>query len=214
MLTDTVLATYPPAEHERYAVEHDFLAPDAGLEVLTIGKLVNAFFRWEFNSCETLVRGADVHPIDYANACPDVAVTSLHYYFPWAIKALLKWSAFCLVTQRRPRIDLDTRRYFEIADRDDYSYPERLSAYRSLADVYFETDRYEDFCVSRLPDLDAAVLEWVAGPDFDRMLTDTVLATYPPAEHERFLAHFRGLIAAWVTDEDRRLSPPAPAPRR
>ena len=38
--------------------------------------------------CESLVRGTDVHPIDYANACPDVAITSLHYYFPWAMSAL------------------------------------------------------------------------------------------------------------------------------
>ena len=34
------------------------------------------------------MRGADVHPIDYANAWPDVALTSLHYYFPWAMTAL------------------------------------------------------------------------------------------------------------------------------
>ena len=60
-----------------------------GDEVLTISRLINAFFRWEFNSCETLVRGDEAHPIDYANASPDVAITSLHYYFPWAMKALL-----------------------------------------------------------------------------------------------------------------------------
>ena len=35
-------------------------------------------------------RAADVYPIDYANACPDVAITSLHYYFPWAMKALVQ----------------------------------------------------------------------------------------------------------------------------
>ena len=28
-----------------------------------------------------LGENGDVFPIDYANACPDVAVTSLHYYF-------------------------------------------------------------------------------------------------------------------------------------
>ena len=93
--------------HDRYAVEHGFLSPKVGAEVVSIGKLVNAFFRWEFNSCETLVRGTEVHPIDYANACPDVAVTSLHYYFPWAMKALLRWSVFCLVTARRSRPHLD-----------------------------------------------------------------------------------------------------------
>jgi len=76
--------------------------PDAGLEVVTISKLVNAFFRWEFNSCETLVSGGEVYPIDYANACPDVALTSLHYYFPWAMKALVKWAVFALVTGAGP----------------------------------------------------------------------------------------------------------------
>src|SRR5207344_3573608 len=109
-----------------YAVEYDFLAQDAGLEVVTIGRLVNAFFRWEFNSCETLVKGTDVYPIDYANACPDVAITSLHYYFPWAMKALVKWSVFCTATGRAPRYDLDTRRYFDIGDRADLSYADKL----------------------------------------------------------------------------------------
>ncbi len=200
--------------HDRYAVDHGFLTPEVGEEVVTIGRLVNAFFRWEFNSCETLIRGGDVHPIDYANACPDVAVTSLHYYFPWAMKALIKWCVFCLVTGRRPRVDLDTRQYFDIADRDDLSYDEKLRSYRKLADEHFETERYADFCASRLPDLDGMVLEWFAGPDFDRLLSDTVLATYPSVEQDRFLAHFRGLIGAWVSDEQSGLSPAAPAAER
>ena len=136
--------------HDRYAVDHDFLDARARREVLTISRLVNAFFRWEFNSCETLVRGTEAHPIDYANACPDVAITSLHYYFPWAMKALVRWSVFCLVTGRQPRLDLDTRRYFEIADREDLSYEEKLADYRKLADEYFETERYHDFCDCRL----------------------------------------------------------------
>ena len=72
-----------------------------GTEAVTIAQTVNAFFRWEFNSCEMLVKDGVVYPIDYANACPDVAVTSLHYYFPWAMKALLKWSVFCVATGRK-----------------------------------------------------------------------------------------------------------------
>jgi hypothetical protein len=189
--------------HERYAVEHGFLGAEAGEEVVTIGRLVNAFFRWEFNSCETLVRGGDVHPIDYANASPDVALTSLHYYFPWAMTALVKWTVFCVVTGRRPRLDLDTRRYFEIGDRDDLGYREKLAAYRRLADEYFETERYHDFCAGRLPGIDELVLEWVASAELDRLLVDTVRATYPPHEHEAFVAHFRGLIGQWVREQGR-----------
>jgi hypothetical protein len=187
--------------HDRYAVEHDFLSAETGDEVVTISRLVNAFFHWEFNSCESLVRGGEVYPIDYANACPDVAVTSLHYYFPWAMKALLRWTAFCVVTGRKVRIDLDTRRYFEVADREDLSYGEKLAEFRKLADEYFETDRYADFCASRLGHVDEMVYDWVRSDEFDSLLLDTIRATYPAAEHDRFIAHFRGLIGAWVHDQ-------------
>jgi D-ala D-ala ligase C-terminus len=186
--------------HDRYAVEHDFLDAGTGTEVVTISKLVNAFFRWEFNSCESLVRGTDVHPIDYANACPDVAITSLHYYFPWAIKALLRWTAFCVVTGRRLRLDLDTSEYFAVADREDLTYGEKLAEYRRLADEYFETDRYLDFCASRLSHVDEMVWDWVGSDDFDALLLDTVRSTYPAHEHDQFIGHFRGLLQAWVDD--------------
>jgi D-ala D-ala ligase C-terminus len=189
--------------HDRYAVEHGFLDAAAGQEVVTISKVVNAFFRWEFNSCESLVRGTDVYPIDYANACPDVALTSLHYYFPWAMSALLRWTVFCVVTGRRIRLDLDTSRYFEVADRDDLSYEDKLVEYRRLADEYFDAERYADFCASRLGHVDEMVHDWVSSADFDALLVDTVRATYPQHEHERFLGHFRGLISAWVHDSAR-----------
>jgi hypothetical protein len=187
--------------HDRYAVQHDFLSPELGDEVVTISRLVNAFFRWELNSCEVLVRGGDAFPIDYANASPDVALTSLHYYFPWAMTALVRWCAFCVVTGRAPRLDLDTRRYVEIGDREDLTYADKLAAYRRLADEYFEADRYHDFCASRLGHLDELVLEWVTSPDFDRLLVNTVRSTYPAHEQERFAAHFRGLVGQWVREQ-------------
>jgi hypothetical protein len=188
--------------HDRYAVAHDFLSPAVGAEVLAISRLVNAFFRWEFNSCESLVvgAGAAVHPIDYANACPDIALTSLHYYFPWAIGTLVKWSVFCAVSGRRPRLDLDTRAYFEVAD-SDRDYAEKIAEYDRLALEYFEADRYYEFCASALADVDALVRDWVAGPEFDALLVETVRATYPPAEHDRFVAHLRGLINMWLLEQ-------------
>jgi len=189
--------------HERYEVSHGFLSPDAGSEVTSISRIVNAFFRWEFNSCEMLVRGTEVHPIDYANACPDVALTSLHYYFPWAMSALVRWAVFCCVTARQPRLDLDTRRYFEIADREDLSYEDKLTEYRRLADDYFDTPRYTDFCASRLSNVDDLVLEWIQSADFDKLLVSTVRSTYPAVEHERFIAHFRGLLGLWAQDQGR-----------
>lgn len=205
---ETMVMKFQPDQpmHLRYAVEHDFLSPDAGLEVVTIGKLVNAFFRWEFNSCEVLVKDGEVYPIDYANACPDISITSLHYYFPWAIKTLLKWTVFCLATGRRPRLDTDMRTYFDVSDRSDLDYGQKLGAYRRLADEHFAVDAYREFCAAHLSDLDQRVLDWAAGPDFDRLIVDTVTVTYPAHEHERFIAHFRGLTSLWVDDETVRLA--------
>ncbi len=100
---ETMIMHFRPEEpmHDRYAVDHDFLSPEVGDEVLTISRLINAFFRWEFNSCETLIRGDDAYPIDYANASPDVAITSLHYYFPWAMSALAE--VVRVLRRHRPR---------------------------------------------------------------------------------------------------------------
>jgi hypothetical protein len=204
---ETMVMNFDPDQpmHARYSISHDFLDAATGNETVTIGRLVNAFFRWEFNSCETLIKDGEVYPIDYANACPDVALTSLHYYFPWAMKALVKWSVFCTTTGRQPRYDLETRRFFDIADRSDLSYDEKLTAYRELADAYFEVDRYQDFCASRLAHLDEVVLDWVRSPGFDQLIVDTVKSTFPAHEHDHFIAHYRGLLEAWAKDEEKQL---------
>lgn len=198
--------------HDRYAVEHDFLTPAAGAECATINRLVNSFFQWEFNSCEMLVKFGEngepdqVYPIDYANACPDVAITSLHYYFPWAMKALVKWSTYCIVTGRKQSIDMQSSKYMAIADRDDLSYEEKLAEYAQLSDSFFETERYWDWCDSRMRNFDEIALEWFLGPELDQMLIETVRATFPPHEHDHFIGHYRGLIGAWCRDEAARLS--------
>ncbi|WP_250008544.1 hypothetical protein [Actinoplanes sp. M2I2] len=202
---ETMVMKFRPEQpmHNRYEVDHGFLGAAQGDEVITISRLVNAFFRWEFNSCESLVRGDEVYPIDYANACPDVAITSLHYYFPWAMAALLRWSVFCVVTGRKPRLDMDTSAYFAIGDDPSLSYAEKLAAYRKLADDYFEADRYADFCARHLGSVDEIVYEWVTSDEYRSLLRETIRATYPVHEHEKFLAHFGGLTDAWIRDNSR-----------
>ncbi|WP_256842676.1 ATP-grasp domain-containing protein [Ornithinimicrobium cryptoxanthini] len=200
---ETMVMDFRPEQpmHNRYAVTHDFLSEQAGWEAETVSKVVNAFFGWEFNSAEMLVAGNEVHPIDYANACPDVAVTSLHYYFPWAITALVRWSVFALATNRPATVDLETRRYYEIADDESLDYQAKMEGYRTLADAHFDTDRYWEFCEQHLAHLPEAVLEWVDSDGFDKILLDTVRSTYPAHEHDKFLAHFRGLVGLWVKDQ-------------
>ncbi len=199
---ETMVMNFAPDKpmHDRYSVSHDFLTPEAGREVETIGKVVNAFFRWEFNSCETLVRDGKVYPIDYANACPDVALTSLHYYFPWAMKALVKWSLFCTATGRQPRVDLDTRRWFDVADAGG-SYAERIATYRTMADDYFQAEQYAEFCASELAGFDGVAHDYFTSSDFDRLLVETVTSTFPAHERDQFVEHYRGLLALWAKDD-------------
>jgi hypothetical protein len=200
---ETMVMRFEPGNpmYDRYQVSHGFLEPSIGAEVVTIGRLVNAFFRWEFNSCETLIKDGEVYPIDYANASPDVSITSLHYYFPWAIKALVKWSVFCAATDRPMRIDQDMGRYFEIGDRDDLSYEKKLHEYGRLSEEYFEAERYHEFCNKHLPEIDATALEFFESGEFDTILVDTVRSTFPQHEHDKFVEHYRGLISSWASDQ-------------
>ena len=199
---ETMVMRFEPDRplHDRYQVQHDFLDAATGHEVVTIGQTVNSFFRWEFNSCETLIRGGEVFPIDYANACPDVSLISLHYYFPWAISALLRWSVYCCATGRQMRVALDPDPWFAIGD-TDAGYEEKLERYRALAEDYFENERYEEFCARHLPHVDEAMHAYVQSPDFDALLVDTVTRAVPAHELERFVEHYRGLLGAWVRDQ-------------
>ena len=199
---ETMVMWFDPDKplHDRYQVKHDFLSPEQGLEVETISKVVNAFFRWEFNSCESIVRGGEVFPIDYANASPDVALTSLHYYFPWAITALVRWCAFCVAEGRRMRIDVETRPWFEIGDLEDLSYEDKLRAYRALADEHFQVGRLRRVLRGAAPSSRRSGPRLVPERRVRPGPGATVRSTFPSHEHEQFVAHYRGLLAAWARD--------------
>jgi hypothetical protein len=42
---------------------------------------------------------------------------------------------------------------------------------------------------------------YIASPQFDDLLVTTVSRAFPQHERERFVAHYRGLLAAWVRDQ-------------
>lgn len=193
---------YDPSQpqHGRYVIDHNFLDAKHGEEARIITKVINAFFRWDFNSCEAILKNDTLYPIDFANACPDIAITSLHYYFPWAIKALLAWSIYCLVTERPMHVTMDIKPYFDIAD-SDRSYDEKLQAYGKLADAHLETDKFNEFYAEHLSHLDETMWEFARSMEFDQILTDTVRGMFPEHEHEQYIAHFRGLIGHWVESE-------------
>jgi hypothetical protein len=196
---------YNPGQpmHARYQIDHHFLDTEKGRQARQMTKAINATFRWDFNSCEAILKDGILWPIDFANACPDIALTSLHYYFPWAIKSLLAWSTFCTVTGRKMRISMDLDRYFRIAD-SDRTLDEKLDAYEALADKHFETERFYEFRKTHLSDLDEVTWELVRSAEFDEILVRTVRTTFPAYEHDRYIAHYRGLMNHWVEAENRK----------
>ena len=199
----TVMHFDPDADgHHRYVLDHGFLAPELEREVASISRLVNAFFRWEFNSCESIVRDGEAHPIDYANASPDIALVSLHYYFPWAIEALLAWCLFCLVRARPMRINQNTADYFEVGDREDLAYEDKLAAYEELVDQYFQRDEFEEFRAEALPHLREVLVEYVESRAFDDLIVETVLGdVLEPEKHEQLVERSRTNTRAWASDQ-------------
>lgn len=193
---------YDPSQpmHGRYIIDHHFLDDEKGREAQIITKVINTFFRWDFNSCEAILKDNILWPIDFANACPDIAITSLHYYFPWAIKALLAWSLYCVVTERPMHITMNIDTFFEIAD-SDRTYQEKLEAYGELADAHLETEKFNTFKSEYLSHLDEVMLEFAKSVEFDHIMTETIRGMFPAHEHEQYIAHYRGLLNHWVEAE-------------
>ena len=200
----TRVVNYDPSAplHDRYRMERDFLTPELEAELEDITLTINAFFGWDFNSCEALLRDGLWHPIDFANACPDSQVTSLHYHFPWLIKANLRWAIFCAATRRRVRRNLDWEPYFDIAAQD-LPYREKLSRYARLARQVLDADAFEEFCATHLGHLDAVADEFFGTEQAHDAVRQKVTALFPAHEVEEFTALFYGRIQRWRELEGR-----------
>jgi hypothetical protein len=198
----TRVVNYDPAAplHDRYRMARDFLDPALAAEIEDITLTINAFFGWDFNSCEALLRQGEWHPIDFANACPDSQVTSLHYHFPWLIKANLRWAIFCAAARRRVRHNLDWEPYFEIAA-EDLPYREKLRRYALLARQTLDADEFAEFCAAHLPHLDAVTDEFFGSPQALDAVRQKVAALFPAHEVDEFTQLFYGRIQRWRSDE-------------
>ena len=194
--------------HARYVVDFHYLDADGWTEATKITRVINAFFGWDFNSCEML-RSADVlHPIDFANACPDSQITSLHYHFPWLVKALLRWSLFCVVTKRKMKLNQNWQPYFKIADMD-LPFNEKLDRYDELARQHFQLDEFREFCEKHLSHLDEVALEFFGTQRFHGIVREKVAALYPTHEVDQFADHFFGLVQFWRKTEKERMKKPS-----
>jgi hypothetical protein len=189
--------------HDRYRMDHDFLPAGEARQLTEMTMVINAFFGWDFNSCEALRQDGRWHPIDFANACPDSQVTSLHFHFPWLIKANLRWSVFCAATDRAMKTNLDWGEYFAIAD-SERPFEEKMAAYVALARQRFEVDAFEEFCATHLAHLDEVAHEFFATDIVQDAIREKVTALYPEHEIDAFCELFWNRI-----QESRRVEKPA-----
>ncbi|MGB1274636.1 MAG: ATP-grasp domain-containing protein [Nannocystaceae bacterium] len=199
------------ALHDRYKVDFHFVDGDEWSLLTDTCLTINAFFGWEFNSCEALRGSSGVfHPIDFANACPDFQVTSLHYHFPEMVKNMVRWSIFCAATERKMPASLDWTPFFEIAKRD-LPYRERLRAYAKIARQRMQADAFAEFCHQHLGHLNEVVWEFFGSQMARDCVHAKVASLFPDHEVEQFTEHFWGLIQFWRKTEGERLNLPGAA---
>jgi hypothetical protein len=200
----THVVRYQPdaALHDRYTMDRGFCTADEEQLLADTALTINAFFGWDFNSCEALHQGETWYPIDFANPCPDSQVTSLHYHFPWLVCAKLRWSIFCAVTKRAMRRNLDWEPFYRAAA-TGAPYRERLRAYAAIARERFEAARFEEFCARDLGHLDEVAWEFFGTDAAREAFRKKVAALFPAHEVEKFTELFWGRVQAWRKDHPR-----------
>jgi hypothetical protein len=186
--------------HDRYTTKTSFITAAEEEHLRKVTLTINAFFGWEFNSCEALRKGDVWHPIDFANPCPDSQVTSLHWHFPWMVKAYIRWSVFCAATKRKMRMNQDWSRFYAVAALD-IPYEEKLDRYAAIADAQFETARFDEFCTKHLAQLDEVAWEFFGTEEAKDAVRQKVTALFPPHEIEKFTELFWSRIQDWRAAE-------------
>jgi hypothetical protein len=186
--------------HARYTREKHFVTQAEEQHLRDMTLTINTFFGWDFNSCETLRKDGVFHPIDFANACPDSQVTSLHVHFPWLVKAKIRWSVFCAATKRPMRWNLDWAPYFRVAAKD-LPFEEKLREYAKIANDRLETARFEEFCAKHLARLDEVAWEFFGTEECREAVRGKVAQLFPPHEIDQFTEHFFQAIQDWRNDE-------------
>jgi len=199
------IVRYDPAAplHDRYMVDFNFVNGEEWSLMTDTCLTINSFFGWDFNSCEALRKDGVFYPIDFANACPDFQVTSLHYHWPEMVKNMLRWSIYCAATKRQMRPNLDWAPFYAVAKKD-LPYRERLREYAKIANERYETDRFMEFCHKHLSHLNEVAWDFFGTDLAKQVVRAKVAALFPAHEIDRFTDHFWGMLQFWrKTEADR-----------
>jgi hypothetical protein len=203
--------------HDRYmrnehqAVEHGFISAEEYDEASKITKIINAFYNWDHNSCESLIGHDNVmYPIDFANAYPDSNITSLHFYFPEIVKSMARWLLFVAIAGRKkPLFAEEWDEFFatqQKADAEGWTYHQKLDAYAAIADKHFQTAEFEEFCATALVNFEQQAVEYFSSDEFDDIIVESVNRYFKfPQERPQKMMHYRGIHAFWLQCERSRL---------
>ncbi len=197
--TRVVLYDIEAPLHDRYTMATDFATEDELSLIRDMTLVINAFFAWDFNSCELIYKDGVWSPIDFANPCPDSQVTSLHYHFPWLIMANLRWSIFAAVTNRKMR-PMGWQRYFSAVE-EGMTLRERLDALMPIVHERFQTEEFEEFCDTHLGHLPEVTLDFFVSDQAREAIRQKVERLFPEHEVEEFTELFYDRIQKWIEVE-------------
>ena len=198
----TRIVRYDPSAplHDRYTADDGGISDDERSLLSDITLPINSFFGWDFNSCEALRQNGEWYPIDFANACPDSQVTSLHYHFPWLVAANLRWSIFCAATKRPMRRTLDWEPYFEVARRGP-SVPRAARGLRARSPASASTPTSSTTSAPPTsPTSTRSCGSSSATPVAKDAVRQKVAALFPPHEVDAFTELFWNRIQTWRAD--------------
>ncbi|MFN7965118.1 MAG: hypothetical protein U0V87_05455 [Acidobacteriota bacterium] len=200
----TTWVKYDPgaALHDRYTMARDFISDEDKSLLADLTLTINGMFGWDFNSCEALRQGNTWYPIDFANPCPDSQVTSLHYHFPWIVKANIRWSLFLAATKKKMRKTLDWDPYYEIG-LQQLPFREKVAALAKVTRQRMESDRFEEFCAKHLGHLDEVAWEFFGSEIARAAVRKKVAALFPEHEVDTFTDLFWTRVQAWRSDSER-----------